>query len=127
MTIEVRIGPVTVSDRSSRSVYVGRRGPAMFEHPNQRVEAPWNPIVRVIHHERPLIESALIELYDAERCGLIVATEGTGPSPKDVTAQATEQGHVQSRFWMPSRSSVRSGCRACWRVAAAMLTVRLAA
>ncbi len=33
-------------------------------------------------------------------------------------------GHLQSRLGMPSRSRIALGCRASWRVAAAMLTVR---
>jgi molybdopterin adenylyltransferase len=32
----------------------------------------------------------LIELCDAERCGLVVTTGGTGPALRDVTPEATE-------------------------------------
>jgi len=90
MTIEVRIGLVTVSDRASRGDYVDRGGPAMLEHLQLRISPPWSPIVRVIPDERSLIESTLIELCDADRCCLIVTTGGTGPSPRDVTPEATE-------------------------------------
>jgi len=90
MTIEVRIGLVTVSDRASRGDYVDRGGPAMLEHLQLRISPSWSPIVRVIPDERSLIESTLIELCDAERCCLIVTTGGTGPSLRDVTPEATE-------------------------------------
>lgn len=90
MTAEIRIGLVTVSDRASRGDYVDRGGPAMLEHLQHRISPPWSPIVRVIPDERPLIESTLIELCDAERCCLVVTTGGTGPSLRDVTPEATE-------------------------------------
>ena len=41
-----------------------------------------------------------------------------------VSRETLYHGHLQSTDGMPSRSSVRSGMRASWRVAAAMLTDR---
>jgi len=90
MTTEIRIGLVTVSDRASRGDYVDRGGPAMLERLQHRISPPWSPIMRVIPDDRPLIESTLIELCDAERCCLVVTTGGTGPSLRDVTPEATE-------------------------------------
>lgn len=45
---------------------------------------------RVIPDERPLIEQTLIDLIDNQGCCLVVTTGGTGPSPRDVTPEATE-------------------------------------
>src|SRR6185503_9634582 len=39
--------------------------------------------------ERPLIESTLRELVDAEHCHLVLTTGGTGPALRDVTPDAT--------------------------------------
>ena len=51
-----------------------------------------NPITfatRLIADEQPVIESALIELCDIERCDLVLTTGGTGPARRDVTPEAT--------------------------------------
>ena len=44
----------------------------------------------MIPDEKTRIEAALRELADIERCSLILTTGGTGPSPRDVTPEATE-------------------------------------
>ena len=51
-----------------------------------------NPLAfatRLIADEQPVIESALIELCDIERCHLVLTTGGTGPARRDVTPEAT--------------------------------------
>lgn len=45
---------------------------------------------KIIPDERPLIETTLKHLCDEEGCCLVVTTGGTGPSPRDVTPEATE-------------------------------------
>jgi len=85
-----RIGILTISDRASAGVYVDRGGPAIRETLTAYLTSPWEAVARVIPDERPLIEATLIELADREGCSLIVTTGGTGPSPRDVTPEATE-------------------------------------
>src|SRR5437868_6690288 len=86
----IRIGIVTVSDRASRGVYEDKGGPAIRDCLTEILSCPWEPVARVIPDERPLIESTLIELCDAEMCCLVVTTGGTGPAKRDVTPEATE-------------------------------------
>lgn len=86
-----RIGIVTVSDRASRGDYVDRGGPAIHAYFSEVLASPWEPLSRLIADERPLISATLIELADQERCDLIVTTGGTGPAPRDVTPEATEE------------------------------------
>jgi molybdopterin adenylyltransferase len=86
----IRIGIVTVSDRASRGEYEDRGGPAIRDCLTEIISSPWEPVARVIPDERPLIESTLKELADAEGCCLIVTTGGTGPARRDVTPEATE-------------------------------------
>ncbi len=84
-----RIGILTVSDRASAGVYEDRGGPAIVETLTAYLTSPWEAVRRVIPDEQPLIERTLCELVDQEGCSLIVTTGGTGPSPRDVTPEAT--------------------------------------
>jgi molybdopterin adenylyltransferase len=47
-------------------------------------------VYKVIPDEQPLIEATLKQLCDDDGCCFIVTTGGTGPSPRDVTPEATE-------------------------------------
>ncbi|KAA1054518.1 molybdopterin adenylyltransferase [Azospirillum argentinense] len=86
-----RIGIVTLSDRASQGIYEDKGGPAIREELERIVASPWEPVARVIPDDREGIAATLIELADRERCDLIVTTGGTGPAPRDVTPEATEQ------------------------------------
>ncbi|AWJ83161.1 molybdopterin adenylyltransferase [Azospirillum sp. TSH58] len=86
-----RIGIVTVSDRASQGIYEDKGGPAIRAELDRFVASPWEPVARVIPDDRDGIAATLIELADRERCDLIVTTGGTGPAPRDVTPEATEQ------------------------------------
>ncbi|MBI5005880.1 MAG: molybdopterin adenylyltransferase [Nitrosomonadales bacterium] len=88
--MKARIGFVTVSDRASRGEYEDKGGPAMQAWFARVLTSAWEPVVRVIPDEQPLIEQTLIELADREGCCLIVTTGGTGPALRDVTPEATE-------------------------------------
>ena len=85
----VRIGLVSVSDRASRGVYADQGLPALQEWLGRVLRNPVTWVTRLIPDEQPLIETALKELVDAERCDLVLTTGGTGPAPRDVTPEAT--------------------------------------
>ena len=87
---EIPIGVVTISDRASQGVYEDRGGPGIEAALRDLLISPWRPVRRLAPDERPAIEAALRELVDIERCSLILTTGGTGPSPRDVTPEATE-------------------------------------
>jgi len=86
----IPIGVVTVSDRASAGVYEDKGGPGIEAALADILSSPWRPVRRVIPDERAKIEAALIDLADLEGCSLILTTGGTGPSPRDVTPEATE-------------------------------------
>jgi molybdopterin adenylyltransferase len=90
MTPPIRIGVVTVSDRASRGEYEDRGGPAIQACLTEILSCAWEPIIRLIPDERPVIETTLKELCDRESCCLVVTTGGTGPARRDVTPEATE-------------------------------------
>ncbi len=85
-----KIGIVTVSDRASRGIYADESGPAILSFLTGALATPFEPVVRVIADEQPLIEGTLRELVDEEDCRLVITTGGTGPAARDVTPEATE-------------------------------------
>jgi molybdopterin adenylyltransferase len=84
-----RIGVVTISDRASQGTYADRGGPAILEQLTRILTTPWQAESRLIPDEQPVIEQTLIDLCDRLGCPLVVTTGGTGPSPRDVTPEAT--------------------------------------
>lgn len=85
----MKIARLTLSDRASAGIYEDRSGPEI-----ERVfgeaetgEIEWLRIV--MPDERVEIEALLKNLSDVEACDLVLTTGGTGPSPRDVTPEAT--------------------------------------
>jgi molybdopterin adenylyltransferase len=85
-----RIGIVTVSDRASRGEYEDKGGPAIEAELGRILLSEWEAVAVVIPDERKQIAETLIDLCDNEKCCLVVTTGGTGPAPRDVTPEATE-------------------------------------
>ncbi|BDU72071.1 molybdopterin adenylyltransferase [Mesoterricola silvestris] len=84
-----RIGIVTISDRASSGVYEDLGGPAIRDTLRAYLATPWEERYHVIPDEQPVIEATLRALCDEEGCCLVLTTGGTGPSPRDVTPEAT--------------------------------------
>ncbi len=89
MNNTLKIGLVSISDRASSGVYQDAGLPALHDWFTQALSSPWQSVTRLIPDEQKLIEATLIELADQEVCHLILTTGGTGPSPRDVTPEAT--------------------------------------
>lgn len=85
----MKVARLTLSDRASAGIYEDRSGPEIErvfgEAGNGEVE--WLRIV--MPDDRMEIEALLRRLADEEKCDLILTTGGTGPSPRDVTPEAT--------------------------------------
>jgi molybdopterin adenylyltransferase len=86
-----KIGIVTVSDRASRGEYEDRGGPAIHEYLGAVLTSSWQPVAIVIPDDVDQVADSLRKLADEEQCCLIITTGGTGPAPRDVTPEATEQ------------------------------------
>lgn len=84
----VTIGMVSISDRASQGVYDDRGLPALQDWLTRALKNPLQFEARLIADERQLISQTLVELVDAG-CPLILTTGGTGPTPRDVTPEAT--------------------------------------
>lgn len=85
----IRIGLLSISDRAADGRYQDQGIPALQDWLGRALCTPWCAETRLIPDERPLIERTLIELADEAGCALILTTGGTGPSPRDVTPEAT--------------------------------------
>ncbi len=86
---ELLIGLVSISDRASAGVYQDEGIPALKDWFAKALSTPWRMETRLIPDERPLIESALVDLVDRAGCHLVLTTGGTGPALRDVTPEAT--------------------------------------
>ena len=84
----VRVGIVSISDRASGGVYEDKGLPALKDWLTKALHNPLQFESRLIPDEQALISQTLIELVDAG-CALVLTTGGTGPSPRDVTPEAT--------------------------------------
>jgi molybdopterin adenylyltransferase len=83
------IGVVTVSDRASASVYEDKGGPAIDAYFHKILVSDFVLEKRVIPDGFDSVRDTLIDLIDNVGCDLIVTTGGTGPSPRDLTPEAT--------------------------------------
>lgn len=83
------IAAVTASDRASAGVYKDESGPAIEAYLNKVLTTPFTLLRRVIPDGFESVRDTLIDLADNAHCDLIVTTGGTGPSPRDLTPEAT--------------------------------------
>jgi molybdopterin adenylyltransferase len=87
--MSAKIGLVSISDRASGGVYEDKGIPALVDWLTLALTTPHEVVTRLIPDEQALIEQTLKELVDIEGCHLVLTTGGTGPSPRDVTPEAT--------------------------------------
>ena len=88
MSDPIRIGVLTVSDRATRGEYEDRGGPAIREYLDRVISSDWAAESKMVTDDIPEIEAALRSM--CQECCLVIATGGTGPAPRDVTPEATE-------------------------------------
>ena len=87
MVCMIRVGILTVSDRSSRGERADASGPLLRQMAHQQ---GWT-VEResIVPDELDAIQAMLIEWADVARLDLILTTGGTGFAPRDVTPEAT--------------------------------------
>ena len=86
---EILIGLVSISDRASSGGYADQGIPALRDWLSAALTSPVKFETRLIPDEQTVIEQALIDLVDRQRCSLVLTTGGTGPAKRDVTPEAT--------------------------------------
>ena len=87
---KIKIGVVTTSDRASQGIYDDISGRAIMDTMKAYLRNECEYEYRCIPDEQEIIEATLLELSRDLDCDLIVTTGGTGPAPRDVTTEATE-------------------------------------
>ncbi len=90
MTLSMRVGILTISDRSSRGERADGSGPLIREFAEGRLSAEVvEAEVAVIPDELAVIRDTLAAWCDQHRLDIIFTTGGTGFAPRDVTPEAT--------------------------------------
>ena len=85
---KIKIGVVTASDRASQGIYEDISGVAIMDTMKAYLLNECEYEYACIPDDQAIIEETLLEL--SHKCDLIVTTGGTGPAPRDVTTEATE-------------------------------------
>ncbi len=86
--MELRVGILTVSDRSSRGERSDVSGPALEEAIKRQ---GWTVARQgIVPDEAQAIQKTLIDWCDAGDIDLLLTTGGTGFAPRDVTPEATQ-------------------------------------
>ena len=83
-----RIAVLTISDRAARGEYEDRGGPACEDWLRRVITSPVEILRRITPDGRAEVAAALCDLADGWGADLILATGGTGPSPRDQTPEA---------------------------------------
>jgi molybdopterin adenylyltransferase len=85
----IRVGVLTVSDRSARGEREDLAGPAVAEALTARVPGAAVAARALVPDVRAEIVAQLVQWADEARLDLILTTGGTGFAPRDVTPEAT--------------------------------------
>jgi molybdopterin adenylyltransferase len=81
----IRVGIITISDRAAAGEYDDLGGPALREECNKH---GWEVAAEAVIPDEIEAIRATIRAFEAQGCGLILTTGGTGISPRDVTPEA---------------------------------------
>lgn len=87
---ELKVGILTASDRASKGVYADESGKAIEEYLLREIKNRLQIKYLLVPDLMGDIKSGIVALADKFECSLVITTGGTGPSPRDVTPEATE-------------------------------------
>jgi molybdopterin adenylyltransferase len=86
----IKIGVLTVSDRASAGTYEDISGKSIMDYMTKRIKNEICFEYFIVPDSLSEIKNTLIKLTDKLDCSLVLTTGGTGPSPRDITPEATE-------------------------------------
>ena len=85
----IKIGLVSISDRATKGIYEDRGIPSLKEWLAHTLITPFETEEHIIPDDLSTIQDTLKGLCNLSECDLVLTTGGTGPSPRDVTPDAT--------------------------------------
>ncbi|MEH7826570.1 molybdopterin adenylyltransferase [Gemmobacter denitrificans] len=85
-----RIAVITVSDRAHAGIYEDKGGPAIEAWLRRAITSEVEILRQIVPDGRDSVAAAFRHWADEGGADLILATGGTGPSPRDLTPEAME-------------------------------------
>jgi len=85
----IKIGLISISDRASAGIYKDEGIPSLTNWLEKALIDEFSLETALINDELELVKKTLIQFSDSKKCDLIFTTGGTGPSPRDITPEAT--------------------------------------
>ena len=85
----IKIGLISISDRASVGIYKDEGIPSLTNWLEKALIDEFSLETALINDEIDLVKKTLIQFSDSKKCDLIFTTGGTGPSPRDITPEAT--------------------------------------
>ena len=85
----IKIGLISISDRASAGIYKDQGVPSLTNWLKKALIDEFTLESSLINDEIDLVKKTLILFSDEKKCDLIFTTGGTGPSPRDITPEAT--------------------------------------
>jgi len=88
--MSAKVAVITVSDRAAAGIYEDKGGPAIEAWLRRAVTSPLEVVREIVPDGRDSVAAALRRWADEGGADLILATGGTGPSPRDETPEAMD-------------------------------------
>ena len=85
MTADISVGIITISDRAAAGEYADLGGPALR---GEALKHGWNVLAEAVVPDDIARIQETVRAFEAQGCGLILTTGGTGIAPRDVTPEA---------------------------------------
>lgn len=86
--MSARVAILTVSDRAAAGIYEDKGGPAIEAWLRAAITSPLEVHRQIVPDGRVSVADAFRHWADVAAVDLILATGGTGPSPRDMTPEA---------------------------------------
>ena len=85
----IKIGLISISDRASAGIYRDKGIPTLTNWLKKALIDKFSLETSLINDNIELVKKTLVLFTDKKNCDLIFTTGGTGPSPRDITPEAT--------------------------------------
>ena len=92
----IKIGLISISDRASAGIYKDEGIPSLTNWLTKALINEFELETALINDDIETVKKTLISFTDEKHCDLVFTTGGTGPSPRDITPEATlSVGHKE--------------------------------